>query len=102
MDKFQQAVDIIHDLILETKDEDTRQRLSDGLRAMGAYRDNAENCPECKISFQGAEIPKEHQWSFFATHFSKKIGTEVPGVYDGVSKWMCFSCKHEWNRFPFS
>lgn len=48
-------------------------------------RDSLEYCPKCNANLQGDPIPKEHQESFGATHFSRKIGIEDPRVYDGVS-----------------
>lgn len=33
------------------------------------------------------------------THFSRKIGVEVPGVYDGVLYWQCPDCGWRWHRW---
>jgi hypothetical protein len=32
-------------------------------------------------------------------NFSRLIGIEERGVYDGVCKWRCPDCNAEWNRF---
>jgi rubredoxin len=32
-------------------------------------------------------------------HFSRLIGIEIRGYYDGVCKWKCPDCNKEWERF---
>lgn len=32
-----------------------------------------------------------------AGHFSRLIGIEIEGRYDGVSLWQCPDCQHTWN-----
>jgi hypothetical protein len=34
------------------------------------------------------------------THYSKLIGVEVRGIYDGVAYWHCPLCDIVWHRFP--
>ncbi len=60
-----------------------------------------DNCPHCGTSLRGNPIP-EHQQEMFggATHFGRKIGVEVMGVYDGVLYYVCPDCKGAWNRWP--
>lgn len=36
------------------------------------------------------------------THFSRKIGCEVRGVYDGVLYWQCPDCHGTWHRWTDS
>jgi hypothetical protein len=33
------------------------------------------------------------------THFSRRHGVEVRGVYDGVLFWVCPDCNHAWHRW---
>lgn len=59
-----------------------------------------QNCPECEADFQGAPIPEKSQHMYGGkTHFSRRIGIEITGVYDGVLIWMCPDCGHMWPRF---
>lgn len=32
-------------------------------------------------------------------YYSKLIGIEIEGGYDGVSVWLCPVCRARWNRF---
>lgn len=34
------------------------------------------------------------------THFSRLIGVEISGVYDGVLFWQCPDCGGRWHRWP--
>lgn len=72
---------------------------------------NLQVCPHCGASLQGDPIPEEDQHYYNAlsmkpgdpgwkTHFSRKIGVEVRGVYDGVLYWQCPDCDGMWNRWP--
>lgn len=78
-------------------------------------------CPHCAASMQGDPIPEEHRQhkpdcedrkarSPFGscyclphgddvTHFSRVMGHEVRGVYDGVLYWSCPDCGRAWPRF---
>lgn len=31
--------------------------------------------------------------------YSRLIGVEIPGKYDGVSEWLCPDCGVRWDRF---
>jgi hypothetical protein len=61
-------------------------------------------CPSCHKSWQGEEIPAEHRHHYAKgrTHFSRLIGIEYRGVYDGVLVWRCPHCKVEHPRFEAS
>jgi len=58
---------------------------------------NLRYCPQCGADWQGAKIPKKEQRK--STHYSRLIGIEVRGGYDGVSYWQCPDCNTTWNRF---
>jgi hypothetical protein len=59
------------------------------------------NCPACDADLQGEEIPQADRHYFGdATHFQRRIGVEVSGVYDGVLFWKCPDCGHAWHRWP--
>lgn len=63
----------------------------------------SESCPHCGVSLQGDPIPQEYQDKGYYgdhTHFSKKIGHEERGVYDGVLYWSCPQCRGKWHRWP--
>lgn len=61
-----------------------------------------DRCPSCRADLRAGEIPDEHRhhYSPDATHFSNRVGVEVPGVSDGVLYWMCPHCNHRWHRWP--
>lgn len=62
-----------------------------------------EICPHCKADMTGEPIPKEYldagYYSSGSTHYSRTIGVEVRGVYDGVLLWQCPDCGKRWHRF---
>ena len=56
-------------------------------------------CPVCSSDLQGAEIPEAQRESYGGkTHFSRLIGLEVLGHYDGVAQWVCPDCRATWPR----
>lgn len=58
-----------------------------------------DQCPNgCDLT--GGPIPPEDQHLYGQTHYSRKIGIEVWGVYDGVLYWKCPDCGVTWNRWP--
>ena len=85
----------------------------------------AEQCPVCEASWRGAEIPpayvlaghyghrspclKKRPWeedyhdgtpcTCGPRYYSRRIGIEIQGSYDGVSYWQCPDCNAKWNRF---
>lgn len=50
-------------------------------------------CPRCKADLNGAPRPD-------GGFYSRKIGVEVLGAWDGVLFWRCPDCEGEWHRFP--
>jgi ssDNA-binding Zn-finger/Zn-ribbon topoisomerase 1 len=57
-------------------------------------------CPKCKASWRGPPIPKKYRGSYGkgATHYSRLIGVEIRGGYDGVSYWECPDCHETFDR----
>jgi hypothetical protein len=62
------------------------------------------HCPHCKANLQGDAIPQDlidkGYYAHDATHYSKIIGIELRGVYDGVLYWQCPECGGKWHRWP--
>jgi len=59
-----------------------------------------DTCPNgCDL--QGKPIPQPARgfYELGVTHYSRMIGVEVPGVYDGVLYWACPDCGAKWHRF---
>lgn len=46
-------------------------------------------CPQCGADFAYGETGQ----------YSRKIGVEIQGVYDGVLFWQCPDCQGRWHRF---
>lgn len=46
-------------------------------------------CPLCGADFAYGETGQ----------YSRKIGVEIQGVYDGVLFWQCPDCEGRWHRF---
>lgn len=61
-----------------------------------------ERCPHCDTNLQGNPIPEEsrHYYGNDKTHFSRKIGVEITGAYDGCLYWACPDCGGRWHRWP--
>lgn len=51
-------------------------------------------CPHCGADLRGPKIPNSDR------HYSRRIGIEVRGVYDGVLFWQCPDCGGKQNRWP--
>jgi hypothetical protein len=47
-------------------------------------------CPLCGADFRYGETGQ----------FSRRIGVEFQGVYDGILFWQCPDCDGRWHRFP--
>jgi len=61
---------------------------------------NNEKCPHCDADLRGEPIPVESRRHYGdSTHYSRLIGIEIPGVYDGVLYWQCPDCGRRWNRW---
>lgn len=77
-----------------------------------------ESCPHCGASMQGEPVPDEYRQHKpdhdeqvarlgrcyclpygETTHFSRAIGHEIRGVYDGVLFWSCPDCHMAWPRW---
>ena len=76
-------------------------------------------CPECNANFDAGAVfdtlrpqtwcqgmSDEQLRQYVSEHygdenarFSRLIGVEVQGLYDGVIKWRCPDCSAEWPRF---
>jgi hypothetical protein len=81
------------------------------------WRTSEETCPHCGVSLQGEPVPEHyliHDSDCTSeqtgvrcfclpygkvTHFGRKIGIEVQGVYDGVLYWQCPDCGGKWHRW---
>lgn len=64
-----------------------------------------EECPACGSKMQGEPIPQEVRdrgGYGDLTHYSRCMGYDIRGVYDGVLIWGCPDCGHLWPRFPES
>lgn len=67
-------------------------------------------CPHCELSLDGGPIRQSDggrvdddnaaQLYGETRRWSKAIGVEVRGIYDGVVAWKCPHCGEEWPRFP--
>ena len=58
-------------------------------------------CPRCGADLTGPEIPEDRREHFGgSTHFSRVVGQEFPGRYDGVLFWQCPDCRRPFHRFP--
>ena len=62
--------------------------------------DATERCPRCLSNWVGDPIPEQNRHLYGKhTHFSKLIGVEIPGRYDGVHHWMCPQCRTTFPRW---
>lgn len=63
--------------------------------------EDKEECPHCGVSLRGEPIPAKSRKHYGEqTHYSRTIGMEVMGVYDGVLYWQCPDCGGTWHRWP--
>ena len=67
-----------------------------------------ETCPVSGCDLRGEEIKREHLEAGYygpwkpedgSRYYSKVIGMEIRGVYDGVLFWICPVCGECWHRF---
>jgi len=58
-------------------------------------------CPVNGCDLRGDPIDPEYAdyYAEGARYYSKMIGVEVQGVYDGVLYWTCSTCGVSWPRF---
>lgn len=80
--------------------------------------DHHGTCPECQANWDAGSIfdalrpqswcadkdddeLRAHIKQYYSPpyRFSRIIGVEIRGYYDGVAKWRCPDCGAEWNRF---
>lgn len=57
--------------------------------------------PSCECSLQGSPIPEDFRLKGYhgdATHYSRVIGVNIRGEYDGVLYWTCPDCGFAWPR----
>lgn len=69
-------------------------------------------CPHCGTDQVGEPIPEEHLLAGYyhlpdqpwdgvtPEYYSRTIGIEISGIYDGVLFWQCPDCGGKWHRFP--
>lgn len=61
-------------------------------------------CPHCHSSLMGEPIPQRlidaGYYPRGDTNYSRTIGVEIRGVYDGVLYWQCPDCGGKWHRWP--
>ena len=57
-------------------------------------------CPECNADWRGTKIPEEHRHHYGSNdgYFSRLIGVEIQGGYDGVNHWECPDCQATFKR----
>ena len=58
------------------------------------------HCPHCASSQQGEKIAEKHLHYYNGlTHYSRTIGVNILGAYDGVLFWKCPDCNFAWQRW---
>jgi hypothetical protein len=66
-------------------------------------------CPHCNADLRGSPIPVDYiRKGYYGppdnpntpTHYSRIIGVEIRGVYDGTLFWACPDCFRTWSRWP--
>lgn len=58
---------------------------------MSAGWPSTDTCPQC-----AAQLAYQSK----GRTYSRCIGVEVEGIYDGILYWQCPMCGHKWHRFP--
>ena len=53
-------------------------------------------CPHCHSSLVYSYTGSNG----VSREYSRAIGVEVPGTYDGILYWQCPDCGHRWHRWP--
>lgn len=48
-----------------------------------------DQCPSCEVVLS---------YEKDGTAYSRIIGIQVPGFYDGIAMWLCPECGHHWAR----
>lgn len=62
--------------------------------------DSTRYCPVCKADWRGPEIPEKYRHCYASSdgYFSRLIGVEIRGKYDGVDHWKCPDCSSTFKR----
>jgi len=55
-------------------------------------------CPHCKVSLLGSEIPEEYREHYNDKRFYSRVIGLYDSSYDRVTNWMCPDCTHTWER----
>lgn len=60
------------------------------------------NCPECKSSWVGGEIPDDKKYLYATTHWGRQIYIEISQIYDGACAVKCPDCNETFpvNQHP--
>lgn len=62
--------------------------------------DHHGKCPECGADWDAGPIPEKDRAHYSPPYrFSRLIGIEYPGRYDGVWEWACPDCDARFPRF---
>lgn len=65
--------------------------------------DESTLCSHCGANLQGNPIPQKYldegYYAEGSTHYSRVIGVEIQGIYDGVLFWACPDCGKTWHRW---
>lgn len=61
---------------------------------MNDYKCSVNGC-----DLKGEKIPEDYSDHYYDTHFSKAIGIQIRGYYDGMSFYKCPECGGMWCRF---
>ena len=67
----------------------------------------SEGCPFCKSDLRGAPISEEYLLKGYyggwdgveKRYYSRMVGIEISGRYDGASEWYCPDCGARWDRW---
>jgi hypothetical protein len=54
---------------------------------------DSKTCPKCSSVWEMPETTPE------GNHYSRLVGIEIRGGYDGVSYWECPDCHTRWDRW---
>lgn len=53
-------------------------------------------CPNCSAHLEYEHIDRDG----IRRDYSRRVGVEIGGVYDGILFWACPDCGGTWNRWP--
>lgn len=76
------------------------QIVAKGQETYAPVTNSTLRCPRCLTSWDGGPIPEAVRQHYSPPYrWSKLVGVEIPGVYDGVHHWKCFSCQTTFPRW---